>query len=125
MRQLHLSPSTKEGGLRAFQRIGWLLVDATYEPVNALKGVSRDRVIARDYALLRNDLACITPDRSIPLVLVKANVCRLLAPLLAGDGFNVINRGRTVYFPSTGRQKDFDQQFRLVLNSAGINVVAP
>jgi hypothetical protein len=28
------------------------------------------------------------------------------------DGFNVLNNGRVVYFPSHGRQRDFDRQFR-------------
>jgi hypothetical protein len=35
MRPLGLSPSTKEKGLREFQRRGWLFVDATCEPVDA------------------------------------------------------------------------------------------
>jgi hypothetical protein len=50
MGQLHLSPLTKEEGLRGFQRSGWVLVDATYEPVNKLiSKSSRNRVIDRDY----------------------------------------------------------------------------
>jgi hypothetical protein len=39
-RQLGLSPVTKKDGLREFQRRGWVLVDATYEPVNQLNPVS-------------------------------------------------------------------------------------
>jgi hypothetical protein len=31
------------------------------------------------------------------------------------DGFNVLNRGRVLYFPSTGRQKDFRRQLREIL----------
>jgi hypothetical protein len=88
-----------------------VLVDATYEPVNALNGSSRDSAIVRDYRLLRNDLVRLMPNRSVPVVLVKANVCRILEPLLADDGFNVLNNGRVVYFPSTGRQKEFHRQF--------------
>jgi hypothetical protein len=38
------------------------------------------------YPLLRDDLASLTPDRSIPVVLIKANVCRILEPLLSKDG---------------------------------------
>jgi hypothetical protein len=34
MRQLGISPISKENGLLEFQRRGWVLVDATYEPVN-------------------------------------------------------------------------------------------
>ena len=121
MRQLRLSPITKENGLREFQRIGWVLVDATYEPVNTLKSASRNNLITRDYPLLRDDLANFISDRSIPLVLIKANVCRILEPKLAEEGFYVLNRGRVIYFPSFGRQKEFEQQFGAVLKSAGID----
>jgi len=38
------SRATKEVGLREFQRRGWLLVDATYEPVNKLDRSSAARV---------------------------------------------------------------------------------
>jgi hypothetical protein len=60
------------------------------------------------------------PDTSIPLVLIKANVCRILEPRLAKDGFNVLNGGRVVYFPGTGRQKDFQLQFGAILKAAGL-----
>lgn len=119
MRHLGLSPATKDAGLRELQQRGWVLVDATYEPVNALDDAGRDGVIARDYSLLRDDLAALLPDRSAPLVLIKANICRLLEPRLAADGFSVLNGSRIIYFPSTGRQKEFQEQFRAVLN-AGI-----
>jgi hypothetical protein len=36
----------------------------------------------------------------------------------------VINRGSHIYFPSNGRQKEFEQQFGAVLKSAGIDGVA-
>jgi hypothetical protein len=98
IRYLNLSPSTKDTGLREFQRRGWLLVDATYEPVDAMTASSRDRVIARDYQSLCCDLKNLIPDRSVPLVLIKANVCRILEPKLAKEGFNVLNAGRVVYF---------------------------
>jgi hypothetical protein len=111
MKQLGLSPTTKEAGLREFQRSGWVLVDATYEPVNELPRPSRDRIIDRDYALLRDDLAALMSDRSTPLILIKENICRILEPKLARDGFNVLNRGRVIYFPASGRQKDFFRQF--------------
>jgi hypothetical protein len=55
-------------------------------------------VIAMDYPLLRDDLLTLTPDRSIPLILIKAIVCRILEPLLSKDGFRVLNDGRAIYF---------------------------
>src|SRR5688572_20135704 len=33
MKALGISPNTKASGLRTFQQRGWILVDATYEPV--------------------------------------------------------------------------------------------
>jgi hypothetical protein len=121
MQQLGVCPSSKENGLREFQRRGWILVDATYDPVNALDRASRDRVIVRDYQLLLDDLATLlSADPSIPLLLIKANVCRILEPKLVEDGFNVLNHGRVIYFPSTGRQKDFRRQFAEIVKSARI-----
>jgi hypothetical protein len=120
MQQLGIAPRTKQAGLRELQERGWVLVDATYQPVDKLTknaGHDRDEVIIRDYRLLRDDLASLTPNRSIPLVLIKANVCRLLEPLLSRDGFRVLNGGRTIYFPSNGRQTDFRNQFSGVVGT--------
>jgi hypothetical protein len=115
MNQLGYIPATKEIGLREFQRKGWVLVDATYEPVNGLSNAARDKVIERDYPLLRDDLMALLPDQRVPLILLKANVCRLLEPKLREDGFNVINNANPIYFPSNGRQPDFHRQFRAIL----------
>jgi hypothetical protein len=56
------------------------------------------------------------PNRSIPLVLIKATVCRILEPLLSKDGFRVLNRGGAIYFPSHGQQTKFKNQFGAVLS---------
>jgi len=117
MKLLGISPSTKEEGLREFQQCGWVLVDATYEPVNGLKKeADRNRVIERDYKLLVDDLDTLVPDRLAPLILIKKNVCELLEDKLIKDGFNVINHKNVVVFPFPGRnQKDFPQQFSEIL----------
>jgi hypothetical protein len=119
MKQLRFSPLAKEDGLREFQRRGWVLVDATYEPVD--KGFTRsgrDKAIERDYSLLHNELQGLTRDHSPPLVLIKKNVCKILEPKLVKNGFKVLNRGKAVPFPSTGRQKEFHQQFGAILEAA-------
>jgi hypothetical protein len=118
MREIGASPATKHDGLLAFQVSGWLLVDATYEPVNSYGSKQRDAVISRDYELLREDLFRLLPERTVPIILIKANVCRLLEPRLTGDGFNVLNGGRPVYFPSTGRQGEFRDQFGAILRQS-------
>ena len=119
MKQLGVEPKTKDEGLREFQRRGWALIDATYEPVNKRESkAAKKEVILRDYPLLRDDLKRLLPDLSTPVVLVKANVCRLLEPRLAADGFNVINKGQSVSFPAFGQQPDFHRQFCAILKSA-------
>ncbi len=117
MKQIDIQTKTKSEGLRKFQERGWLLVDATYEPVNSLRTSDRNSVIDRDYLELCGDLKRLlaTRWREIPLVLIKANVCELLEPTLKENGFNVLNKGRIVYFPATGRQRDFNRQFRAIV----------
>ena len=106
MLQAGIVTASKEDGLRQLQAKGWLLVDATYQPVD--KRPDRDDVILADYPQLRDDLAALAPER---IVLIKANVCRLLEPRLRADGFNVINDGRDVHFPANGWQPDFHREF--------------
>jgi hypothetical protein len=120
MEHLRSEPRTKDEGLREFQRHGWVLVDATYEPVDGPTDTKRDQVILRDYPLLRADLTAMLPGQSVPIILVKANVCRLLEPRLREDGFNVLNAGAEVYFPSSGQQNKFREQFGAILKSLAV-----
>jgi len=115
MQEIGSSPTSKERGLREFQTTGWILVDATYTPVNGLSDTERDRIIVEDYQSLHADLTALLPDKSTPVILIKANVCRLLEHPLTADGFRVLNNGRAVYFPSTGRQQEFHSQFSAIL----------
>jgi hypothetical protein len=119
--QLGTPCASKEEGLRNFQQSGWLLVDATYQPVN-VKGYSssqRNKIIEADYPHLLEDLEGITPDRSVPVILVKANICRLLKSKLTQDRFRVLNGNAIVPFPSTGHQVKFGDQFSTILRSNG------
>jgi hypothetical protein len=122
MEQLDSRPTDKAAGLRELQRRGWLLIDATYEPIDK-KFKSRDRrrdaVLLRDYPLLRQDILDISAGRQLPIVLIKENVCRVLDPPLTADGFQVLNRGRKVYLPINGNQGHFRRQFREILVSSG------
>lgn len=120
MKQLDWHGSDKAGGLRKLQQWGWLLIDATYEPINQMSGSQRLRVIERDFDLLCDDLKKSAPDRSTPLILIKENVCRILEPQLVREGFNVLNCGLIIPFPSTGHQKQFHEQFAALRRSAGV-----
>ncbi|MCB1498752.1 MAG: hypothetical protein KDK07_03015 [Bauldia sp.] len=119
MKRIGFIPSTKAEGLAELRRRGWLLVDATYQSVNPLSAKERDAVIEADYPLLRDDLRNLLGEHSdTPLVVIKANVCRLVEPRLVRDGFTVLNRGRVVFFPSHGQQGRFHQQFEALVGPA-------
>ena len=107
MKFLKISVGSKSEGLNYFTKSGYLLVDATYQPVNELKGKERDKTILNDFDNLVEDLGNINPDKTIPLILVKANICKILEPRLKQEGFNVLNNDIVVPFPSTGQQKRF------------------
>jgi hypothetical protein len=64
MQAMRIAPTDKEKGLREFQRDGWALVDATYEPVNALSDAKRNEIISRRYPSLRSDLTGLMSGRS-------------------------------------------------------------
>jgi len=74
--------------------------------VNRLQDREKQAIILYDFPLLVAELwKYAGPDTGI--VLVKANVCRLLEPKLQEAGFNVLNRGTMIPFPSTGQQSKF------------------
>ena len=107
MRLLSYKPITKKEGLEYFAQTGHFLVDATYQPVNHLKEKDRKRVILSNYNALVEDLKSLRVVDQSKLVLVKANICRLLEGRLLRDGFNVINKGVIIPFPSSGQQRRF------------------
>ena len=113
---LGTNPLTKEEGLRQFAGNGYFLIDSTYTPVNALNDKKADDIIQRDFDLLIRDLAQYA-GMGTGIVLVKANVCRLLEPKLAAVGFNILNRGEMIPFPGTGQQSNFRAAIRRVLAS--------
>jgi hypothetical protein len=121
MKQLKATPASKVEGLREFQRRGLMLVDATYTPVNeGYDDKQRKKIIEDDYPQLAADLKELTPDRSVPVILIKANVCDLLEPRLVKDGFRVLNRGIRPPFPAMGQQPKFHERFDEILRSAAI-----
>lgn len=98
-----------------FQKAGCILVDATYRPVNKLKDKEANKIISEDYPMLVADLRELTRNSKPDIILVKANVCDLLEKQLLEDGFNVINEGRRITFPSTGQQKNFHHEMEAIL----------
>jgi hypothetical protein len=113
---LGIEPASKDQGLREFASRGFLLIDATYTPVNHdhLSLRERDKRILDDLPILVEELrAYVGPDTGV--VLVKTNVCTLLGPILTASGFPILNRGRSIPFPSNGQQGKFRRAVREVL----------
>jgi hypothetical protein len=122
MKLLLLSPLNKANGLRALQDRGWILVDATYEPIDKkfkARDKARDAVLVRDYPLLKRDILELSRGEPVPIVLIKENVCRVLEPLLVQDKFPILNRGRRVYLPMQGNQPQFHRVFGEILQEFG------
>lgn len=114
MKLLKFSPENKPQGLEYFKNAGFFLVDATYKPVNDLKGKKRDATILQDFNRLVNDLNQICAGKNIPVILVKANICRLLEEPLRRKGFSIQNNGLIIPFPSTGQQKRFHTEMNKI-----------
>lgn len=111
---LGITPSSKEEGLKEFAARGHFLIDATYTPVNRCTDKEKAEIIARDSPALVEDLRNYAkPDTRI--ILVKANVCKLLTPRLIDADFNVLNHGVVIPFPSSGRQSEFRSAIQKVL----------
>ena len=92
---------------------------ATYKKVNRLTDNERDTAILSDFHDLVSDLERIRPQEEIPIILVKANICRLLEERLTSIGFNVINNGVVIPFPSHGHQKRFHSEMNKILTLVG------
>ncbi|MDT8067944.1 MAG: hypothetical protein ROO76_07215 [Terriglobia bacterium] len=107
-------PSTKEEGLQDFAAKGYLIIDATYTPVNNLGDPEADAIIVRDFLQLLEELRAHAQP-STKIVLVKTNICRLLEKRLDEEGFRVLNGGVTIPFPSTGQQSKFREKIQRVL----------
>lgn len=111
MKMMGRAPNDKREGLLWFKDCGYLLMDATYQPVN--KGLSdrrRSQMILDDFNALVEDLLVVNPRKKTPLILVKANICRLLAPRLVEAGFDVLNNGAVLPFPASGQQNVFHRE---------------
>ena len=108
MKIINYRPVSKADGLKEFSKRGYAIVDATYSPVNHIKNErKRNEAILFDLPDLIDDLREIIGRRRVKIILVKANICRMLEEPLKAVGFNVINQNRTVPFPGSGQQKNF------------------
>jgi hypothetical protein len=125
MEFIKVKPSNKQDGLGAFRDRGFIVVDASYAPVNDIKGKARDEAILREYDSLLRDLSLLTPNKDVPLILVKTDVCKLLGPRLTAAGFKVANNAITIPFSGSGRQKEFRDKLAAVMETVGLKLTRP
>jgi len=114
MEYLGIKSKTKGEGLQEFSGRGYMLIDATYAPVNEIKSkLKRNEAIMQDYEGLKKDLTTLgAMDKFTPVVLIKANVHELFTNILRVDGFNVINGSTVIPFPSSGQQNNFRRKIK-------------
>jgi hypothetical protein len=111
MKVIKENPTTKKEALTAFAEKGLFIIDATYEPVNHIKNENeRDKAILAGLPELIVDLKNTLPNDRTPLILIKANICRLLRDRLQALDFNVINDDEIIPFPSHNHQSEFHQR---------------
>jgi hypothetical protein len=113
---LGIKPGTKDEGLRAFADGGYLLLDATYTPVNGLpEGRVRDKIIEDDFPLLIEELNKYAGPNT-KVIVVKKNVCNLLVQKLKHlKQFQVLNADKIVPYPGCGQQTKFGNMVRPML----------
>ena len=122
MKLIGHQPASKKDGLIAFAGKGFFLVDATYKPVNKIKNQrQRNEAILSDLPELIQDLKRTIGNRRVKIVLVKANICRLLEEPLKTAGFKVINNGTVIPFPSHNHQPNFHKNIKKVFKSMNLN----
>ena len=116
MKLIEYKPINKADGLAEFANRGCIIVDATYSPVNHIKNSKkRNETILRDLPGLIDDLKKIIGRKKVRIILIKANICRMLEAPLVAVGFNVINSGIIVPFPSSGQQTNFFEAINQIL----------
>ncbi|MDA2922276.1 hypothetical protein MYX07_03340 [Patescibacteria group bacterium AH-259-L07] len=112
MKLIDFVSEDKETGLQEFKKRGLFLVDAIYTPINYPEKGQRwrnDQILER-YPILVKDLKNLVGNNSIPLILAKINICRLLEKKLKKDGFRVLNNGVEIPFPAHGWQNTFTER---------------
>lgn len=116
MKILDISPKTKEEGLKAFQKKGYILVDPIYEPVDKIPDKKADTLILENYPAFLGEMKEFTKHNlQTPIILVKANICRMLDKKLTEDGFNVLNNGLIIPFPMHYHMPDFEKKVRSLI----------
>lgn len=117
MKLISHKPKAKKDGLLEFANKGLLVVDAVYQPVNDIGNYNiRNEKILKNLPSLIDDLRKIIGKKRVKIILIKANICRMLEAPLKEIGFKVINNGVIVPFPGNGQQNKFYKMIKQTFN---------
>jgi hypothetical protein len=115
-------PSTKKDGLKEFARLGYLLVDSAYKPVNHLDNGERKEIILKEYPKLEEDLKGLIRENQTKIVIVGNGLRRILEDKLK-ENFYVINDGENVPFPLYRHRTEFCEKIRFLFDIHNVNLV--
>lgn len=101
-----LNVETKGIGLKEFQKKGYFLIDAIYEPVNDLPDVEANQKILNNYTNLKLDLNQYI-SKQTKIIIIKCTLYDLLHDRLIGDGYPVTNGNIRIPFLFHGQQNLF------------------
>ncbi len=116
MQLFEYNVADKESGLNMLANNGYILVNPIYTPVNKLPDKEADRLIVENYPNFIRGLEVLTKgDKTIPIILVKSNILRLLEAKMVDDGYNVLNKGLLIPFPLHYHIKTFLERVRQIM----------
>jgi hypothetical protein len=114
-------PVAKENGLKEFKRLGILLVDAVYIPVNKLNSRERKEMVLKNYPKLEADLKSIIGKNHTKILIIGTGLRKILEPLLEKKFF-VMNDGENVPFPLYQWGSKFKEKIRHLFNWHNVNL---
>lgn len=107
---------TKEEGLRMFQEAGYLVANPVYKATEKMPDSEANALILKNYQTFKEDLGRFTKKPGVKVMLIKANIFRLLGQKLLDDGFPVVNNGNVIPFPLHYHFKMFQKKIRAALD---------
>jgi hypothetical protein len=112
---LFRSARSKEDRLKCLQKLGVFLIDACDYPINQIPVNKRNKLIVKDYALLKKRIDELVTNKT-NIILIKQNIYNLLKDRLCQDGYHVINKvDKCLPFPSNGNQGKFKRELKDIL----------
>ena len=115
------NPVQKSNGLKEFARLGILIVDAVYKPINKLGAKQKKELILKNYPGLEADLKKIVGKNHTRIAIVGNGLRKIIEPMLEKK-FYVINDGENIPFPLYGHQKKFTDKIRFLFVIHNVNL---